>query len=316
MNEQDAGQPDVANDEGTTGRVFDLQKFSIHDGPGIRTTVFMKGCPLECLWCHNPESQSRAIEISLMPEKCIGCGYCFRACPQGCHMDDGEQRQFLRERCTHCGTCAAECHAGALEAIGSDMTVAAVMEDVLKDRPFYETSGGGVTLSGGEPMAQFAFTLALARTARRAGLHVCMETCGYAPWAHYAALLPFVDLFLFDYKESDPARHRAATGVPSEPILDNLRRLDEQGAALVLRCPIIPGCNARDDHFRAIADTANSLRGVKEINVMAYHPLGEAKRHRLGKAAGLPETAFPDDATVAAWVGQVARQARVPVQRG
>lgn len=298
------------------GRVFDIQKFSIHDGPGIRTTVFLKGCPLQCAWCHNPESQERAIEISLIPDKCIGCGYCFKACPRGCHVMQDGQRQFRRELCVRCGTCAAQCYARALEVIGKDMSVSDVLQEVIKDRPFYETSGGGMTVSGGEPMAQFPFTLALVRAAKAAGLHVCLETSGVAPWAEYEQLLGPVDLFLYDYKESDPVRHRDFTGVPPETILDNLQRLDERGATLVLRCPIIPGYNARDEHLQAIADLANRLRHVQEINLMPYHPLGDSKRDRLGKISRCADISFPDETEIDRWVATVAAQTRIPVKRG
>lgn len=297
------------------GVVFDIQKFAIHDGPGIRTAVFLKGCPLRCVWCHNPESQELAVEISLIPGKCIGCGYCFKVCPKRCQAMDGGQRRFDRERCRRCGLCASQCYARALEVIGKEMTVAEVLDEVLRDTPFYETSGGGLTVSGGEPMAQFAFTLALVQAAKDAGLHVCLETSGFASWSEYEQLLGAVDLFLYDFKESDPARHREFTGVPPETILDNLRRLDERGAALVLRCPIIPGCNARDDHFLAIAALANRLRHVREINLMPYHPLGESKLDRLGKARRLPAIGFSDEAEVGRWLATVAARTRVPVMR-
>jgi glycyl-radical enzyme activating protein len=318
MNTHTSAHKEPKNDPPDTplGRIFDIQKFAIHDGPGIRTTVFLKGCPLECVWCHNPESQESAVEISLIPDKCIGCGYCFKACPQGGHVMEDGKRQFHRELCTGCGTCAAQCYARALEVIGKDMTVAAVLEEVLKDKPFYETSGGGMTVSGGEPMAQFAFTLALVRAARAAGLHVCLETSGFAAWAQYEQLLGAVDLFLYDFKESDPVRHREFTGVPPETILDNLRRLDERGAAVVLRCPIIPGYNARDEHFRAIAALANRLGHVREINLMPYHPLGDSKRDRLGKAGRLPDIGFPDETEVGRWLEIVTAHTRVPVKRG
>lgn len=311
-----SGQPAGEATIEPRGRVFDIQKFAIHDGPGIRTSVFLKGCPLQCAWCHNPESQEQSVEISLVPEKCIGCGYCFKACPRQCHVLEDGQRGFRRELCQRCGTCAAHCYAQALETIGRDMTVTEVLQEVLKDKAFYETSGGGLTVSGGEPMAQFAFTRALAGAARQAGLHVCLETSGFAPWDQYAQLLDVVDLFLYDYKESDPVLHREFTGVPPDAILDNLRRLDAHGAALILRCPIIPGYNARDEHLAAIAAVANGLRHVRGIHLMPYHPLGESKRRRIGKAGRDTGLGFASEAEIKRWLAVVAAATRVPVQRG
>ncbi len=309
-------EPGADPADAVRGRVFDIQRFAIHDGPGIRTTVFLKGCPLQCAWCHNPESQQHQVEVSWDPAKCIGCGYCFKACPQGCHTLEDGRHLLDRTHCLQCGVCAAQCYARALEVIGRDISVAETLQEVLKDQPFYDTSGGGLTVSGGEPMAQFVFTRALLRAAKAAGLHVCLETAGFAPWEQYEQLLGSVDLFLFDYKESDPVRHRAFTGVPPDVILANLERLDARGAALVLRCPIIPGCNARDDHFAALAALANRLPRVQAVNLMPYHPLGESKRVRLGQTAETPAGRFPEDAEINRWLAAVAAQTRVPVTRG
>lgn len=290
-----------------TGMVFDIQKFSIHDGPGIRTTVFLKGCHLRCRWCHNPESQEPGPEISLIPSKCVSCGHCFQACPLNGHaMDPNGGRIFNRARCRRCGACAEKCYAKALEKIGRELSVEAVLADVEKDRPFYETSDGGLTVSGGEPLFQFDFTLALLQEAKRRGLHTGIETCGFAPFERLERLMPFVDLFLYDCKETDPVRHREYTGVPREVIVENLIRLDRLGAQTILRCPIIPGLNDRDDHFAGIAELANRLGNIIEVNLMPYHPLGKAKNERIGKTAPMENAAFPEPGTVAAWVTTVA----------
>ncbi len=298
----------------SSGMIFDIQKFSIHDGPGIRTTVFLKGCPLDCLWCHNPESKDHAPEIAFDPARCIGCRACALACPEGGHTLDAAGHRYDRSLCRRCGTCAAACHAGALERIGREMTVAAVLEEVLKDRPFYETSGGGMTLSGGEPLLQPGFTRDLLAAAAAHGLHTCVETCGFAAWSDLQAILPLTGLFLYDCKETDPARHLACTGVASDPILDNLRRLDQAGAKLILRCPIIPGLNDRPDHLEGIARLANGLQHLLEINLMPYHPLGASKSARIGVAYPLENKAFAEKERTEAWLAQVQRLVRIPVR--
>jgi pyruvate formate lyase activating enzyme len=298
-----------------TGMVFDIMKFAIHDGPGIRTTVFLKGCPLRCLWCHNPESQQRAREISFIPDKCIGCGWCFEHCPRGGHVMRDGKHVLLRDRCERCGACAEKCYARALEVVGREMTVEAVLAEVLKDKPFYETSGGGMTLSGGEPMMQFEFTAALLRAAKAAGLHTCLDTSGYAPIARYLEILTDVDIFLYDIKDTDPGRHRKTTGVPLEPILDNLRRLDAAGGRTILRCPLVPGINADDAHLEGIADLANSLANVIEITLHPYHPLGKSKSERIGAIYPLPHDDFADAGAVDHWVSVIAGRTRVPARK-
>ncbi len=294
------------------GMIFDIGKFALHDGPGIRTTVFLKGCPLRCLWCHNPESQSCRPEIFFRPEQCLGCGRCFSACPRHCHQMRGGSRLFHRESCNGCGRCAAECHSGALERVGRIMSVEEVIAEVLKDKLFYEKSGGGITLSGGEPLAQIEFTAALLQTAGEHNLHTCLETSGFAPPEEIMRLVPSVDLWLWDVKAC-PKDHPRLTGVPAGPILENLHRLDRAGGNIILRCPLIPGVNDSPAHLTGIGELANSLRNVREIQLEPYHALGEGKRAHLGR----PEVAGmhpPSPATLSEWLAVVRSTTSIPVK--
>lgn len=287
--------------------LFNIQKFCINDGPGIRTTVFFKGCPLNCLWCHNPESKSTAPQLLFDPQKCIGCGEC-AVCTHNALQNRGA--------CAQCGACAAVCPTGAREMAGYTATTAEILEEVLKDSAFYETSGGGMTLSGGEPMLQFEATLELLTAAKETGLHTCMETCGFASPDRYRRIQPLVDLFLFDYKLTDPALHKQYIGQDNTLILENLQMLDELGAKTVLRCPIIPGINDTEEHFSGIAATANRLKNIQGIDVEPFHPMGSSKLTRLGKEDPMAGLGFPEEETVQQWIATLQSKTDVKVKKG
>lgn len=264
------------------GIVTDIQRFSLHDGPGIRTTVFLKGCPLRCAWCHNPETLRRAPQLRYWAEACLSCGACIPACPHGAHqMRDGRHTLDFAA-CRHCLSCVPACPAGALSTLGREMTVEEVLATCQRDRRYYERSGGGVTFSGGEPFAQSGFLLALLEGAKALGLHTCVETSLFTPNAILRQAMPLVDLFLADWKHSDPKEHRRWTGQDHGLIRENLQTLHDSGAAVLLRCPIIPGVNDTPAHYQGIAALLESLPRLSGAELMAYHHLGAKKYADLG----------------------------------
>jgi pyruvate formate lyase activating enzyme len=261
------------------GLVFNIMRFSLHDGPGIRTTVFLKGCPLRCDWCHNPESQLPWPEVAVLEDRCVRSGACVRACPNGAIR--WEERPVLDlARCRRCGQCAEACLAGARQRVGRWMTVEEVLGEVSKDRVFFDESGGGVTVSGGEPLMQPAFVLAFLAACRRGGLRTVLETCGFADAEVVRRAAENVDLFLYDLKLMDAERHRRFTGASNARILRNLAMLAERGAAIIVRVPIVPGVNDTEADADALMAFLDPL-GVRRVDLLPYHRFGSDKYRRL-----------------------------------
>jgi pyruvate formate lyase activating enzyme len=266
----------------SSGVVFNIQRFSIHDGPGIRTTVFLKGCPLRCFWCQNPESQSGRPEIVLDRRKCTLCGACDSTCQQGAIRLEAGRPVFDRRLCAGCGRCAVVCPTEARRLSGVRMTADEVIREVCKDLKFYENSGGGVTLSGGEPLAQPEFARSILEGCRQAELHTTLDTCGWAPWADMEKVLEFVDLVLFDIKHLDASMHREATGQDTLLILENARRIARLKPMRV-RVPLVPGFNDTEEAVRGIADFVKGELGCRDIDLLAYNRMGEVKYDFLEK---------------------------------
>jgi pyruvate formate lyase activating enzyme len=253
--------------------VFDIQRYSVHDGPGIRTVVFFKGCPLRCQWCQNPESLQRFAELGFHLERCIDSGNCEEVCPEGAILTG--PKRINRARCTLCGECVGVCYAEALKMIGEELGEDELLEEVLTDRPFYEDSGGGVTLSGGEPLLQMDFVEKFCYRCRDEGLSVVVETCGAVPFASFQRILPFVDLFLYDIKAIDPSLHKVWTGASNETILSNLEKLETCGAPVIPRVPIVPGYTALPSNLIQIA--ARLEGSFPEVHILPYHRFGDSK---------------------------------------
>ena len=288
------------------GVITDIIPFSVNDGPGIRTSVFFKGCPLRCRWCHNPETQSPQPQAMVLQNRCIHCGAC-SLCPHGARGAHGE---YESARCVGCGLCVSLCPAEACRVSGMVLTPEEIVARILPDKPFFRQRGG-VTLTGGEPLFQPEFACSLASLLRQHGIGVALETCGCAPWEHLAAMLPFVSRFLFDWKLTDPEKHRQWTGADNLLIRENLKKLHASGADIVLRCPIIPGVNDTPEHFHGIARLTKELPRLRQVDLLPYHALGNDKRSQLG----LPRDGFeiPKEETVERWHTDLEALCGVPV---
>lgn len=274
------------------GEIFNIQKFCVNDGPGIRTTVFLKGCPLHCVWCHNPESQSGKRQIMFYPDKCSGCGRC-----RNLTVDTPD---FV-------------CFNGAKEICGETVSTDYVIAEVMRDFEFYKNSGGGITLSGGEPLFQFDFALDILKKAKANNLHTAMETCGFADSDKIKQIAEFTDLFLFDFKESDPKLHKTYTGVDNALILDNLSLLNKLKKDIILRCPIIPGHNDRRENYDKICELANTLASVIGIEIEPYHNFGESKYEALGRQK--PEISTQAEEQIAGIIDYIASKTKKPVKK-
>ena len=279
-----------------TGRIFQIKRFAVHDGPGVRTTVFFKGCPLRCRWCHNPEGLESAPQLAYYPSKCLSCGECL-ICPTGAHTVGENGHVFDRAKCTACGACAKVCLGAALLFYGREVGVEDLLPELLADRAFYENSGGGVTLSGGECLCQSAFCAELLQALKGQGIHTAVDTCGAVPRAAFEAVLPYTDLFLYDIKAADEEVHRRATGQSNRLILENLAYLDGRGAKIEVRVPFVPGYN--DAEIGRIAELLKPLRNLTGVRVLPYHDLAGSKYLSLGMRPTLPPD-LPTAAQIAA----------------
>ena len=289
------------------GIVSDIISMSVNDGPGIRTSVFLKGCPLRCAWCHNPEMQRPGPQALVLPSRCTQCGAC-SACPSGARESDGKYHSDL---CLGCGRCVSVCPREASRISGTEMSADDVLEKVLPDKPFFRERGG-VTISGGEPLMQAGFVLELARKFSQNGVGVVLETSGHAPWTALEPLLPYVDRFLYDWKVTDPEEHMKWTGRDNLLIRENLEKLCRSGAKVVLRCPVIPGVNDTPAHFEGIAALTKELPGILQADLLPYHALGNDKRRQLS----LPADGFtaPDEETAERWHEALSNICAVPVR--
>jgi pyruvate formate lyase activating enzyme len=266
-----------------SGIVLDIMRFSTKDGPGLRTTVFLKGCPLSCWWCHNPESQRPERELMVRPNLCIGCLACLEACPEGAILLTADGPVTDLQKCQQCGTCLEVCYSDARQIAGRVMNVSQVMAEIRKDIPFFDESGGGVTFSGGEPLMQSEFLGALLRACKVEDLHTAVDTCGSVPWSVIDDLRAHVDLFLYDLKALDDEIHVKYTGVSNQRILDNLVKLSKREQAVRVRAPLIPGINDSLDDLRRLGDFIAGLPNLVEVELLPYHTAGVEKYRRLGR---------------------------------
>lgn len=283
------------------GIIFDIQRCSYHDGPGLRTTVFFKGCQLRCAWCHNPESFRREPQLQFIRHLCVNCGRCEAVCPVGAHSFSGGVHSLDFSRCVSCGNCARSCPNRALKLLGYEISAQEILQIVLRDKAYYETSGGGLTVSGGEPTAQPAFLIELLSLAKENGIHTCLETNGYIPQNTLATLLDKVDLFLLDYKLTDAQALYTYTHAQGELWQNTLDTLETRQIPVILRLPIIPGVNDAESHLREAAALDAKYSCIQKVEIMPYHAIGADKWAQLGYDYTLRELPGATPEQAAAW---------------
>lgn len=277
------------------GRIFNIERYSTHDGPGIRTTVFVKGCPLTCAWCHNPEGLSCTSQIVYHLERCIGCGRCLSTCLEGAVAFGKNGFEINSELCMACGDCVSVCPTQARERLGEEVLPEEILERVIKDRLFFEESGGGVTFSGGEPLIQADFVSECLKLVKEKRLHTVLDTSGYASTEDVKKVLPFTDLFLFDIKGMDKERHRIYVGADNQLIHDNLHYIDSQNKPINIRLPIVPGVNDFPDEVAACGRMLSSLKNIVQVNLLPLHKMAAEKYRRLSKEYTIMDIPEPTD---------------------
>jgi pyruvate formate lyase activating enzyme len=265
------------------GIVFNIQRFSIHDGPGIRTTVFFKGCNLRCIWCHNPEGIDKEPEIQFNPNKCILCGNCVEVCPTKALKIVNKSISYDRNLCEKSGKCTEVCNSGAIRWIGKILSVDEVYKEIAQDIVFYKTSDGGVTFSGGEPLLQNKFLLSLLKRCKENNIHTAVDTAGNVSWKYIEEIIPYTDLFLYDVKLFDNAKHKKFTGSGNKLILKNLKRLDTFFEKIIIRIPVIPQVNDSKEEIENISTFLAKLKNIKLVELLSFHQMGEYKYDTLGK---------------------------------
>ena len=281
--------------KGIKFKVFDIQRFSWVDGPGIRTVVFFKGCNLDCLWCHNPESRSFDKQLLFYEERCIQCGKCAHICPKGCHsFTDNCGHVINREMCALCGRCADGCYSGSLEIVGREASIEEIMAEVRKDMEFYRMSGGGVTLSGGEPLLQPEGCYEILSRCKKEKIGTALDTAGYTAWSHFEKVLPVTDYVLFDVKTLDDRLHRKVCGVSNRTILKNLMNLKNRSVKLIIRVPVVPGVNDTEEDIRAIVKLVGDFDNLERIELLPFHKIGKPKYSALGLEYRVEQIPIPE----------------------